>query len=239
MPEPMAYAAVSADGSESVYVASLREQAEAACREYGWMLVPLFAGPHTWVEETMAVESAFERSGVKRTQPDDEPDQIIPMVNAMADEIELLRGYRDAAESDAAIAHLLVDKLRAQIASLAVPAERTVMDDSDIVVRLRQTRANMIGTDDEQHYWDCHDAANLIQSLRGDVHQWRSVADDPPEMGIQVLVAMPSGSVEVMRRKDNAGLWEWWDGDMDYLDIAHWMPLPEPPSRESVHVSDH
>ncbi|NCA18084.1 MAG: hypothetical protein EBS90_13770, partial [Betaproteobacteria bacterium] len=37
---------------------------------------------------------------------------------------------------------------------------------SDIVRRLRQTRADMIGTDDEQHYWDCHDAAAEIERLR-------------------------------------------------------------------------
>ena len=36
----------------------------------------------------------------------------------------------------------------------------------DIVIRLRKTRANMIGTDDEPHYWDCHDAAAEIQRLR-------------------------------------------------------------------------
>ena len=37
---------------------------------------------------------------------------------------------------------------------------------TDIVSRLRQTRADMIGTDDEQHYWDCHDAAAEIERLR-------------------------------------------------------------------------
>jgi len=36
----------------------------------------------------------------------------------------------------------------------------------DITTRLRQTRANMIGTDDEAHYWDCHDAAAEIERLR-------------------------------------------------------------------------
>lgn len=36
----------------------------------------------------------------------------------------------------------------------------------DIVTRLRQTRANMIGTDDEEHYWDCHVAATMIEKLR-------------------------------------------------------------------------
>ena len=37
---------------------------------------------------------------------------------------------------------------------------------TDITIRLRQTRADMIGTDDEQHYWDCHDAASEIDRLR-------------------------------------------------------------------------
>lgn len=35
----------------------------------------------------------------------------------------------------------------------------------DIVTRLRQTRANMLGTDDEAHYWDCHEAAAEIERL--------------------------------------------------------------------------
>lgn len=37
---------------------------------------------------------------------------------------------------------------------------------SDIVTRLRQTRADMIGTDDEAHYWDVHEAAGEIEKLR-------------------------------------------------------------------------
>lgn len=37
----------------------------------------------------------------------------------------------------------------------------------DIVSRLRQTRVDMIGTDDESHYWDCQDAAAEIERLRG------------------------------------------------------------------------
>jgi len=37
---------------------------------------------------------------------------IAYLLEHAAGEIELLRGYRDAAESDAAISHLLVDRLR-------------------------------------------------------------------------------------------------------------------------------
>ena len=43
----------------------------------------------------------------------------------------------------------------------------------DIVTRLRQTRANMIGTDDEQHYFDCHEAAGEIERLR----RWSKLTD--------------------------------------------------------------
>jgi hypothetical protein len=35
-----------------------------------------------------------------------------------------------------------------------------------ITTRLRQTRANMLGTADEDHYWDCHAAAEEIERLR-------------------------------------------------------------------------
>lgn len=36
----------------------------------------------------------------------------------------------------------------------------------DIVSRLRKTRADMLGTGDEDHYFDCHDAAEEIETLR-------------------------------------------------------------------------
>jgi len=41
-------------------------------------------------------------------------------------------------------------------------------DNADISIstRLRQTRANMLGTADEDHYWDCHAAADEIDRLR-------------------------------------------------------------------------
>jgi hypothetical protein len=102
--EPVAYAAVATDGSESIYVASLREQAEAACREYDWMLIPLYAGPQTWPDEVAAVEAAFERSGVKPKWPADEAGNIGPMAEAMADEIASLReAIRRLADQDATL----------------------------------------------------------------------------------------------------------------------------------------
>jgi hypothetical protein len=40
-------------------------------------------------------------------------------------------------------------------------------DTSDLIARrLRQTRADMLGTADEDHYWDCHAAAQEIERLR-------------------------------------------------------------------------
>lgn len=36
---------------------------------------------------------------------------------------------------------------------------------ASLAKRLRKTRADMIGTRDEQHYWDCHDAAEELEFL--------------------------------------------------------------------------
>ena len=41
----------------------------------------------------------------------------------------------------------------------------------DIARRLRCTRASMIGTADEQHYFDCHEAADEIDRLRTTIRQ--------------------------------------------------------------------
>jgi hypothetical protein len=56
--EPAAWLAVADDGSESSAVYSLREQAEAAAREWGWMIAPLFTQPTLTDAEREAVEYA-------------------------------------------------------------------------------------------------------------------------------------------------------------------------------------
>jgi hypothetical protein len=53
---------------------------------------------------------------------------------------------------------------------------------TDIATRLRQTRADMIGTDDENHYWDCHDAADEIERLREAI---RRLADQDATLSVQ------------------------------------------------------
>jgi len=63
---------------------------------------------------------------------------------------------------------------------------------SDITLRLRQTRADMIGTDDEAHYWDCHDAAAEIEMLRTAI---RRIAEQDATLSVQggnVIVQMDS-----------------------------------------------
>jgi predicted glycoside hydrolase/deacetylase ChbG (UPF0249 family) len=45
-------------------------------------------------------------------------------------------------------------------------SQRECAEPVDIVTRLNQTRADMLGTDDEDHYWDCHEAVHEIESLR-------------------------------------------------------------------------
>jgi hypothetical protein len=62
-------------------------------------------------------------------------------------------------------------------------------DIADITTRLRQTRANMLGGDDEDHYWDCHEAAAEIERLR----RWARLTDAEREAiaaGIGALEAL-------------------------------------------------
>ena len=40
---------------------------------------------------------------------------------------------------------------------------------SDHVSNLRRTRADMLGTDDEEHYWECHRAADRIEQLEAEL----------------------------------------------------------------------
>ena len=47
----------------------------------------------------------------------------------------------------------------------------------DITRRLRQTRADMLGTPDEDHYWDTHEAAGEIERLR----QWGRLTEEERE----------------------------------------------------------
>jgi hypothetical protein len=70
---------------------------------------------------------------------------------------------------DAAPACDLMDEAADEIERLLRIMNRATvapLAEDDIVRRLRRTRADMIGTDDEDHYFDCHDAANEIERLR-------------------------------------------------------------------------
>jgi hypothetical protein len=55
---PAAWLAVAADGSESSAVYMLKEQADAAAREWGWFVVPLYRSPTLADEEREAMEKA-------------------------------------------------------------------------------------------------------------------------------------------------------------------------------------
>ena len=81
---PAAWLAVAADGSESSAVYALKEQADAAARAWGWMIVPLYPFPALWPEDEIAIEAAWERTGLT-------PKTGVRCANAMADEILRLR----------------------------------------------------------------------------------------------------------------------------------------------------
>jgi hypothetical protein len=56
----------------------------------------------------------------------------------------------------------------------------------DLVARLRQTRADMLGTDDEDHYWACHEAAAEIERLR----RWGRLTSDERDAIVEGLFAV-------------------------------------------------
>lgn len=89
--EPVAWLAAAADGSESSAVYMLKEQAETAAREWGWFIAPLYAFPALWPEDEIAIEAAWERTGLKPAWPEDEPGSPTRYARAMADEIGRLR----------------------------------------------------------------------------------------------------------------------------------------------------
>jgi hypothetical protein len=60
---------------------------------------------------------------------------------------------------------LAVEQAKRTPEAHATPGDGT-RQDGCIVARLRQTRADMLGTDDEDHYFDCHEAAAEIERLR-------------------------------------------------------------------------
>lgn len=55
------------------------------------MVVPLYAFPALWPEDVIAIEAAWERTGLTPTWPADEPQTGVRCANAMADEILRLR----------------------------------------------------------------------------------------------------------------------------------------------------
>jgi hypothetical protein len=101
---PAAWLAVAADGSESSAVYMLKEQAEAAAREWGWFVAPLYALPVLRAEDEIAIEAAWGRTGLTPTWPADETGCGVKYANAMADEIMRLRAaIRRLADQDATL----------------------------------------------------------------------------------------------------------------------------------------
>lgn len=47
----------------------------------------------------------------------------------------------------------------------------------DIVDRLQATRADMLGSEDEEHFRDCHDAVNEIRRLRAAIKPFAEVGE--------------------------------------------------------------
>ena len=66
----------------------------------------------------------------------------------------------------------------------------------DITRRLRQTRADMLGTPDEDHYWDTHEAAGEIERLR----QWGRLTEEEREAVERAADLIDNKSKPALRR---------------------------------------
>lgn len=60
--------------------------------------------------------------------------------------------------------------------------------------------------------------------------EWISVRDDEPTDFTSVIIATRSGGVGEGYTAD--GTWRWVSGIIVYSEVAHWMPMPEPPGEE-------
>jgi hypothetical protein len=75
-------------------------------------------------------------------------------------------------------------------------------------------------------------AVHFIGSFGQQIPRWIPVEERLPEEFATVLVVIstPSGShVSFMSRHAQDGFWQHADGDIDEINVTHWMPLPEPP----------
>ena len=62
--------------------------------------------------------------------------------------------------------------------------------------------------------------------------RWIPVSERLPEVDATVLVVIetPRGQhVSFLSRHKQDGFWTHPDGDVDDINVTHWMPLPEPP----------
>lgn len=73
----------------------------------------------------------------------------------------------------------------------------------DLVKRLRQTRASMLGTGDEPHYYDCHAAAEKIERLRAELAASAEKAEDELARNA-VLCELARDLNEATRLRDDA-----------------------------------
>ena len=112
----------------------------------------------------------------------------------------------------------------------------------DITTRLRQTRADMIGTADEQHYWDCHEAASHIELLEA-AHKASGSALAVIDAGFQNAVAeiqrlrLTDEEREAIREACDEG--RWYPKDYHHIDTLRGLLKRLSPDRpEAIAAGD-
>lgn len=57
--------------------------------------------------------------------------------------------------------------------------------------------------------------------------EWISVKEQLPEEGTEALVHNGNLGIAWYKQRYRAGTW--WDGEGNWTNVTHWMPLPAPP----------
>ena len=70
-------------------------------------------------------------------------------------------------------------------------------------------------------------------TMLGQIVEWISVKDRMPLEDVEVLGYSPHpiSPIMIVMYLENLGL-GWCNGEDQFLEITHWMPLPEPPKTE-------
>lgn len=103
---------------------------------------------------------------------------------------------------------------------------------NELTDRLRSARANMLGADEEDLYFTCHEAAGEIERLLEAVPKWIDVEKALPPDNQAVVVWNDMTGMEVAYRERETWRMIWSHQHVGCNAYTHWMPAPKGPDEK-------